>query len=58
MMSMQADQETDVVASLAITLDGYVSRLDGSVDYLEKYPIEDFDFDEWEIGRASCRERV
>jgi len=47
MMSMQADQETDVVASLAITLDGYVSRLDGSVDYLEKYPIEDFDFDEW-----------
>ncbi len=36
--------DNDVVASLAVTLDGYVSRADGSVDYLEKYPIEDFDF--------------
>ena len=36
---------SDVVASLAVTLDGYVSRVDGSVDYLENYPIEEFDFD-------------
>jgi len=34
----------DVVASLAVTLDGFVCRDDGSVDYLEKYPIEEFDF--------------
>ena len=42
----------DVVASLAVTLDMYVCRADGSVDYLEKYPIEEFDFDAWvgEIG--------
>lgn len=36
--------DNDVVASLAVTLDGYVCRPDGSVDYLEKYPIEEFDF--------------
>lgn len=35
----------DIVASLAITLDAYVCRLDGSVDYLEKYPMEGFDFE-------------
>ncbi len=37
--------ESDVVASLAVSLDGYVCRADGSVDYLEKYPIEEYDFD-------------
>ena len=37
--------DSDVVASLAVTLDGYVCRTDGSVDYLEDYPIEEFDFD-------------
>jgi dihydrofolate reductase len=36
---------SDVVASLAITLDGYVARADGAVDYLDKYPLEEFDFD-------------
>jgi dihydrofolate reductase len=36
---------TDVVAMVAVTLDGYIARLDGSVDFLAKYPIEDFDFD-------------
>jgi len=41
---------TDVVASLAVTLDGYVARADGSVDYLEKYPIEEFDFDGFVAG--------
>lgn len=35
----------DIVASLAVTLDGYVAREDGGVDYLEKYPITEFDFD-------------
>lgn len=40
----------DVVASLAVTLDGYVSRANGDVDYLEKYPIEEFDFDSWVEG--------
>lgn len=45
-------ERTDVVASLAVTLDGYVARADGSVDYLEKYPLPDFDFDGWvaEVG--------
>ncbi|MEE8489842.1 MAG: dihydrofolate reductase family protein [Acidimicrobiia bacterium] len=37
--------DSDVVASLAVTLDGYVAMTDGSVDFLEKYPLEDFDFD-------------
>lgn len=37
-------ENSEVVASLAVTLDGYVCRPDGSVDYLEKYPIEEFDF--------------
>lgn len=39
--------KSDVVASLAVTLDGYIASSDGGVDYLEKYPIEDFDFDAW-----------
>lgn len=43
----EADRTDDVVASLAVTLDGYVSRSDGAVDYLETYPIADFDFDAW-----------
>lgn len=38
---------SDVVASLAVTLDGYVARTDGSVDYLDKYPMEDFDFSQF-----------
>ena len=36
---------TDVVAHLAVSLDGYVASADGSVEFLERYPIEDFDFD-------------
>jgi len=43
----EIERDNDVVASLAVTLDGYVARLDGAVDYLEKYPLPDFDFDEW-----------
>ena len=35
----------DVVASLAVTLDMYVSRPDGSVDQLDKYTDTDYDFD-------------
>ena len=42
--------DSDVVASLAVTLDGYVARADGSVDYLERYPIEEFDFDAFVAG--------
>jgi len=38
---------TDVVAMVAVTLDGYVARPDGSVDYLENHPIAEFDFDEF-----------
>jgi len=37
----------DVVASVAMTLDGYIARSDGAVDYLEKYPLTDFNFDAW-----------
>jgi dihydrofolate reductase len=39
--------DTDVVASLAVTLDGYIAQTDGSVDYLHKYPMEDFNFSEF-----------
>ena len=35
----------DTVASLAVSLDGYVADPDGGVAFLEKYPIEEFDFD-------------
>ena len=38
---------TDVVALLAITLDGYIARADGSVDFLDAHPVEEFDFDEF-----------
>lgn len=40
----------DIIASLAVTLDGYVARENGDVDYLEKYPIEEFNFDEFLEG--------
>ena len=43
----EPDRSTDVVASLAVTLDGFVCRPDGAVDYLDKYPLEDFDFAAW-----------
>ena len=39
--------ESDVVASLAVSLDGYIAEPDGGVDFLEKYSIDDFDFDAW-----------
>jgi dihydrofolate reductase len=35
---------SDIVASVAISLDGYIAEPDGGVDFLEKYPMEDFDF--------------
>jgi dihydrofolate reductase len=43
----EAQRTSDVVASLAVTLDGFVCRTDGSVDYLDKYPLEGFDFAAW-----------
>ena len=55
----------DIVASLAVTLDGYVARSNGDVDYLEKYPITEFDFDAFLegvgaiiMGRASYVQAV
>jgi len=42
--------DSDVVASLAVSLDGYIATADGSVDYLQKYPLEDFDFDSFIAG--------
>lgn len=41
---------TDVVALLAITLDGYIARPDGSVDFLERHPVDEFDFEEFADG--------
>ena len=38
-------REDDVVASFAVTLDGYLAQADGSVDYLENHPVGDYDFD-------------
>ena len=42
--------DSDVVASLAVSLDGYIAETDGSVGFLEKYVIEDFDFDSFVQG--------
>ena len=42
--------DSDVVASTAVSLDGYVAEVDGSVGFLEKYPIEEFDFDAFVDG--------
>jgi len=42
--------ETDVVASLAVSLDGYIAEADGSVGFLEKYPIKEFDFEAFVDG--------
>ena len=41
---------SDVVALLAITLDGYVARTDGSVDFLDAHPVPEFDFDAFTDG--------
>jgi len=43
----ERERTDDVVASLAVTLDGYVCRPDGAVDYLENHPVEEFDFPAW-----------
>jgi dihydrofolate reductase len=43
----EEERVDDVVVSLALTLDGYVSRPDGAVDYLDKYDLAEFDFDRW-----------
>ena len=46
-LTPEAERSEDVVASLAVTLDGFVCRSDGAVDYLDKYPLDDFDFPAW-----------
>ncbi len=43
----EQDRSDDVVASLAVTLDGFVCRPDGAVDFLDKYPLDGFDFSGW-----------
>lgn len=43
----ELDRSRDVVASLAVTIDGYIARSGGAVDYLDKYPLEEFGFEEW-----------
>jgi len=64
-ITAEQDRDDDVVVSLAVTLDGYISRANGDVDYLEKYPIVDFDFDGWVarigalvMGRTSYEQTV
>jgi dihydrofolate reductase len=46
-LTPEVNRNDDVVASLAVTLDGYVCRADGAVDFLDNYPLTDFDFDAW-----------
>ena len=43
--SLLPTSQSDAVAYLAVSLDGYVAETDGSVDFLQKYPMEDFNFD-------------
>lgn len=43
----EAERVDDVVASLAVTLDGYIAAADGGVEFLEKYSLPDFDFAAW-----------
>lgn len=47
---MPKSSDSDVVASLAVSLDGFIAAADGSVDFLQKYPLEDFDFDSFVAG--------
>ncbi len=49
----ERDRSEDVVASVAVTIDGYIARTDGSVDYLDKYPLEEFGFADW-VGRVGA----
>lgn len=34
------DPQRDVVVQLAVTLDGYIARSDGTFDYLDRYPCD------------------
>lgn len=36
----ERDRSADVVASVAVTLDGFIARSDGEVDYLDKCRLE------------------
>ena len=64
-LTPEADRTSDVVASLAVTLDGYVCRANGDVDYLDRYPLDEFDFSAWAdrvgalvMGRTSYEQTV
>lgn len=55
----------DVVALLAMTLDGYIARADGSVDFLDDHPVAEFDFAEFSesvdglvMGRSTYEQTV
>ncbi len=39
----------DTVASLAVSLDGYIAEADGGVEFLEKYPADGFDGFDFEV---------
>ena len=42
-----AELDNNVVASLVVTLDGYVAWCDGGVNFLEKYLLTDFILGSW-----------
>ena len=60
-----AMDRTDVVASLAVTLDGYIARPDGSVDFLPNEMPTEFDFESFTdevgaliMGRATYEQQL
>jgi dihydrofolate reductase len=46
----RAMDAADVVAGLALSLDGYIAAADGSVGFLENYPIDEADFEAFVAG--------
>ena len=47
---------SDVIYMFAMSLDGFIARPDGSVDWLEDYPAnDDFDFDAFLAEKHATR---